>query len=253
MAVNDPLQDNNRPYPPTSNVIGVLHRLRSRNLPERIDIDYLRDAGIPEGSIHRVAFALRFLGLIKNDMPTSALRTISTSTDEEYRDILSNLVREAYREVFEIVDPAEDSPERIVNVFRRYAPASQRQRMVMFFLGMCREAGIPTLDAPRQRATNDTSTPKMVKAKVSRSTSSTTRSKGSSPFRSLSPGDEVSGIPPALAMLVRSLPSEGTPMTMARRNQWLNMAGAALAFLYPEEEPGVEVEPIDLEEADDME
>ena len=33
----------NRPYAPPSNVVTVLQRLRSINLPDRIDTDYLRD------------------------------------------------------------------------------------------------------------------------------------------------------------------------------------------------------------------
>lgn len=159
-----PISPANRPYPPPSNVIAVIQRLRSRNLPERTDVEYLRDAGVPEGSIGRVAFALRFLGVVEDDAPTPALRAIATSTDEEYRAILAGLIRDAYSEVFEVVDPATDSQDRIVNFFRRYSPASQRARMVIFFLGMCREAGIPTLDVPRQRMSSVSSGPKQARS-----------------------------------------------------------------------------------------
>jgi len=141
----------NRPYGPPSNVTLILQRLRSRNMPDQVDNEYLRDAGIPDGTINRTMFGLVFLGLVEDDGPTPALIAISTATDEEYRAILSGLVREAYREVFEVLDPAQDDQGRILNFFRRYTPGSQRSRMVMFFLAMCREAGIPTLDAPRQR------------------------------------------------------------------------------------------------------
>ena len=54
----------NRPYAPPSNVASVLQRLRSRNLPDRIDAEYLRDAAIPEGTVARTLVALRFLGLV---------------------------------------------------------------------------------------------------------------------------------------------------------------------------------------------
>jgi hypothetical protein len=162
MAMVDP--GTNRPYAPPSNVTAILKRLRSRNLPDRIDIDYLRDAGIPEGSIHRTVFALRFLGLVADEQPTGALREMARSTDEEYQGILATLVRQAYQDVFAVIDPAEDSQDRILNVFRRFTPASQRSRMVNFFLGICREAGIPTLDVPRQYSSQATPGGRMVRS-----------------------------------------------------------------------------------------
>jgi hypothetical protein len=225
--------ETNRPYTPPSNVISVLERVRSRNLPERIDLEYLRDAGIPEGTLHRTFFALRFLKLVEEagDL-TGALKAIGTSTDEEYRAILSGLIREAYAEVFNAIDPAEDSQEQILNVFRRYTPASQRKRMVIFFLGMCREAGIPALDVPRQRGMGrprgraETPTPRTKTGKASLEGGAAVRARGS--LRS-------PDIAPALEGLVRSLPAPGTPLSAERREQWVNMARATLAFVYPEE------------------
>lgn len=225
--------ETNRPYTPPSNLLSVLQRIRSRNLPETIDLEYLRDAGIPEGTVHRTFFALRFLKLIgeKGEL-TNALKAIAKSTDEEYRAILSGLVREAYAEVFNSIDPAEDSQERIVNVFRRYTPASQRSRMVILFLGMCREAGIPTLDVPRQRAmghskgTTTTSTPRTKMAKASLKETSTLRARGTV---------ESPDIAPALEGLMRSLPPPGTPLSAQRREQWVKLAEATLAFVYPDE------------------
>ena len=53
MVTDTGRDSNNRPYPPPSNVVSVLQRLRSRNLPEQIDAEFLRDANIPEGTINR--------------------------------------------------------------------------------------------------------------------------------------------------------------------------------------------------------
>lgn len=152
-----------RPYAPPSNVLAVLHRLRSRNLPERIDADYLRDVNVPDGTVARTLHALRFLRLIEGDVPTDALRAISTSTDEEYQGILAGLIRGAYTDLFTALDPSQDTQDRIVNFFRRYTPASQRERMVILFLGLCREAGIPTADVPRQRSAASSSRPKALR------------------------------------------------------------------------------------------
>ncbi len=225
--------ETNRPYTPPSNLISVLQRVRSRNLPERIDLEYLRDAGIPEGTVHRTFFALRFLKLVEESGElTDPVKAIATSTDEEYRAILSGLMREAYAEVFNAIDPAEDSQDQILNFFRRYTPASQRKRMVIFFLGMCREAGISTLDVPRQRAmgrsreTTETPRPRARTGRASLKGTGTLRGKGTV---------QSPDIAPALEGLVRSLPAPGTPLSAERREQWLNMARATLAFVYPEE------------------
>ena len=228
--VTENAPETNRPYGPPSNVISVLQRLRSRNLPGRIDAGYLQDAGVSEGTVGRTLFALRFLGLIgDNAEPTQALRAIQTSTDEEYRTILAGLIRDAYVEVFNVVDPAEDSQDRILNVFRRYTPTSQRTRMVVFFLGMCREAGIATLDVPRQRPMREPRAPREP------------RTRQAAPPASRRRADQISAGPsdihPALVGLVRSLPPEGTVLSPEKREQWLTMARGTLDFIYPSSGP----------------
>lgn len=219
----------NRPYPPPSNVISILKRLRSVNLPEQINGEYLRDAGIPEGTITRTLFALKFLNLVNEAYePTQELRSIATSTDEEYQATLSGLIKAAYKEVFSVVDPAQDTQDKILNVFRRYAPASQRSRMVIFFLGMCREAGIATLDVPRARSMEKATPLKMPLRAVKETTRTTQRE------RSVGRPPTIA-IDPALDGLIRSLPTPGTPLSQERRDQWLEMARATLKFVYPEE------------------
>ena len=141
-----------RPYAPPSNVIAVLKRARSRNLRDRIDGDFMRLAGIPDRAHNRVAVALRFLGLIdEGRRPTDTLRALAAAREDEYRDLLSARIRDAYREDFDRVDPAEDTHATIVDAFKPYEPRSQTDRMVMLFLGLCREAGIPVTEAPRER------------------------------------------------------------------------------------------------------
>lgn len=229
--VSQDKESSSRPYPPPSNVKAVLQRLRSRNLPERIDNEYLRDAGIPEGTISRTLFAMRFLGLIdEGGWLAEPLKSIHTSTDEEYQAILSGLIREAYKEVFNVVDPSQDPQDRILNVFRRYTPASQRDRMVIFFLGMCREAGITTLDVPKARMMSTAKATKQVPKRTSTKTVSAALQKEGALVRPAA----VTGIDPALEGLIRTLPEPGATLSLERRNQWIEMAEATLRFLYPE-------------------
>jgi hypothetical protein len=151
MAVVPP-PDRRRPYAAAANVVGVLARIRGRNLPDRIDNDFLRLAGVPEIVYGRVSEALRFLGLVGEDgRPTDLLRALHAAPEQEYRDALAGALREAYREDFARIDPGEDTTAQIIDQFAPYQPKSQTARMVMLFLGLCREAGIPVLEAPRER------------------------------------------------------------------------------------------------------
>lgn len=144
--------DLKRPYAPPANVIAVIRRTRQINLPDVIDNDFLRVAQISENLYGRVHDGMRFLGLVdEGGHPTDALAAISAAGEEEYRSILAGAVREAFAEDFNRVDPGQDTQAVIVDAFKRYAPRSQTKRMVMLFLGLCREAGIPVAEAPRER------------------------------------------------------------------------------------------------------
>jgi hypothetical protein len=141
-----------RPYAAPANVIGVFNRARTLNLPEIINNNFLRISGVPEGAWYKVMQALQFLGLIHEDgRPTETFDGLAGATDSRYKELLENVVREAYRAEFTVVDPGQDPQPRIVDAFRPYKPRSQTNRMVILFQGLCREAGIPVLDAPRER------------------------------------------------------------------------------------------------------
>jgi hypothetical protein len=142
-----------RPYAAPSNVISVLQRARTRNLPDTIDRDFLILSQVPEVVVGRVMEALRFLGLVGDEnRPTDDLHALAAASDEEYQTILANAIRRAYQADFDRVDPSKDAQPAILGAFRRYQPRSQTNRMVMLFLGLTREAGIPVLDAPRERS-----------------------------------------------------------------------------------------------------
>ncbi|MGH2661256.1 MAG: DUF5343 domain-containing protein [Actinomycetota bacterium] len=154
MAMNaEDLTVQSRPYAAPSNLVSIFHRVRTRNLPDVIDDEFLHLAGIPEGAGHRVLTALRFLGFIDEDgRVTDDLRSLASSTDEDYPTILEGIIRRAYAADFQRgVDPAQDTQAQIVGAFRPYQPRSQTNRMVILFLGLCREAEMPIQDAPRER------------------------------------------------------------------------------------------------------
>ena len=144
--------DHTRPYAAPSNVISVLSRARSRNLPERITTEFLRLADVPVSVYGRVMQTLRFLGMVTDDgQPTEMLRAMSAAPEAQYREFLGDAVRTTYADDFNRVDPTQDSQAKIQDAFTPYQPRSQTQRMVILFLGLCREAGISVLEAPRDR------------------------------------------------------------------------------------------------------
>jgi Family of unknown function (DUF5343) len=188
--MNGTTEPRQRPYAPPANVIAVLKRARSRNLPERIDSDFLRLAEVPEPSQRRVTVALRFLGLIdEGGRPTDTLQALAAARDDEYANLLSAAIRDAYKEDFERIDPAEDTHAKIVAAFQPYQPRSQTDRMVMLFLGLCREAGIPVMEAPRERKMKGTSGPR-----ATRSSSRTTERASAAPA---TPQRQIPSPPPA--------------------------------------------------------
>jgi hypothetical protein len=224
--VQEVQEEGKRPYAAASNVLAVLQRAQTRNLPETIDDDFFRLVEIPDVVFGRVRSALRFLDMISaNGRPTDKFHSLASATDEEYREHLAAAIREAYRDDFTRIDPAQDTQAQIVSAFRRYQPRSQTSRMVMLFLGLCREAGIPVLDAPRERS-------------MRRSLPANTRSRAR-PVPSkrdagrTSPRQSNLAFPQELAGLLNGLPDVTTGWTKDRRDKFLEAFQVVLDFVIP--------------------
>jgi hypothetical protein len=132
----------NAPYAPVKNVLDAIEVHRERGA-RPFTGDLLLRLGVPEGNIGRTIQALRLLDLIDEaGEPTTALDELRRSSSEEYRPRLEQLIRAAYHDVFQVIDPATASTDAIDDAFRLYQPGSQRGRMVTLFLGLAEEAGI---------------------------------------------------------------------------------------------------------------
>ena len=141
-----------RPYAPPANMQAFLQRIRRMNMPPKVTREILKGIGISENIVPRVLSTLRFLQLISDsDEPTDVLRGLAGSTEDEYRQLLERTIRSAYSDDFQTIDPSKDPQEVIMNAFQKYTPRSQHSRQVMLFLGLCREAGLATVDVPRRR------------------------------------------------------------------------------------------------------
>lgn len=227
-------ESRNRPYAPPSSVIEVLHRLRSRNVPQAIDSDYLRSAGFSTAIASRILQALEFLGLINEaGQPQDSLRSLARSSDQDYKQLLDGIVRNAYSEVLEVVDLTQDTQDQIVSAFRRYEPGSQHYRMAILFLGLGREAGIPVLDEPRKR--------EVQRAKARLSATGSMRARATVSRQRAAPGDADASVAPAQASAVlwgyfKRLPKPGSVFTPREREAWIEGMRGAFGLEYQEAE-----------------
>ena len=140
------------PYAPTSNVLEVIRRFRERGLPDTLSLQELERIGVPAGNAARTLATLRFLSLVDEDgRRTEAFERLGRAATGDYSTVLAEVVREAYRAIFTVVDPAKDSDIDLSDAFRHFAPQAQRERMISLFLGLCREAGIVEGGPPERR------------------------------------------------------------------------------------------------------
>jgi hypothetical protein len=132
------------PYAPIASVLAVIRRLRERSLPEVLNLLELSRVGVSEGNASRTLQALRFFGLIDDDgRRTPLFDRLGRAATAEYPQVLADILRESYAEVFRVVgDPASANEVDVNDAFRGFKPEAQRNRMVVLFIGLCREAGL---------------------------------------------------------------------------------------------------------------
>lgn len=137
------------PYGPSANTATVISKWRDHSIPEQITKEWMTKIGLSPNLFTLNLRALQFLGLVdESGYPTDAARRLRTAPSDEYHKVLEQIVRSAYKPIFEVVEPTTASRTQVDDAFRHEKPEAQRARMVAFFLGMCREAGITLQEAP---------------------------------------------------------------------------------------------------------
>ena len=131
------------PYAPPSNVISVLRKFRESGLPWPLTAESLTHIGISQGNAPRTLATLKFLGLVDDDGErTKDMDSLAKASEQEYREVLAEIVKSAYSYVFSILDPSTANDLQLNDAFRRYSPQKQRGRMVTLFIGLCKESNI---------------------------------------------------------------------------------------------------------------
>ncbi len=127
------------------NILSVIRRYRLRDFPRRFSPDDLHHVGIPFIDVDRTMHALKLLDLVAPDeTPTERFHKIqNVESEEEYRAVLEELLRDIYEPVFEATpDPAQTSDMKLRAAFREYEPPEERERMISLFRALCAEAGL---------------------------------------------------------------------------------------------------------------
>jgi len=191
--------------------------------------------GVSEGNASRTLQALKFLKLVDEEgHRTQTFDRLGRVPTSEYAEVFGEIIKEAYRDVFTIVEPAEATDVEINDAFRYYHPQAQRGRMITLFRGLCQEVGIITGGPPETR--KRTKAVITVKPSMASHTGNSRRPQietSNTPEITGMLNGNSSGIGPEYALLQGLL--EQLPLnkkwTQERRNRWLQAFTASVDFL----------------------
>ncbi len=210
------------PYAPPQAVLKVIARRRGQGSSAPLTKENVAQAGVAESLAPRTLTALRQLGLVDEwGEPSASFKTLLAAPEEEFRNRLAEVLREAYAEVFEWADPATDPPSRIREAFERATPHGQRPRMATLFYGLCKAAGI--VDAMPTRSPVR-GTPISRKGAGRRS---------SRPDAIGTLGRLRPALPAPVLGLLETLPKEGTGWTRDQRDAFLSTFAVVLDYSFP--------------------
>ena len=130
------------PYAPAHAVTKLIGHARDKGLSGVVTADTLARIGVEPSLAARTISSLKHLDLLNEDgTPSPTLEKLRVAPTAELQELAADWLRSAYKPIFTYVEPTDDV-QRIIDQFRHYEPAGQRNRMVTLFLGLCAWAGL---------------------------------------------------------------------------------------------------------------
>jgi len=242
--------DGPAPYAPASAVIDVVQQHRARGLPSPITTEVIGRAGVTDALAARVMKTLTLFDLVDGDgQETKQFSELAKAPESDFKDRFAYVLRAAYADVFQYVDPATDPVARIRDQFRHYQPRGQQERMVTLFMGLCEYVGIISADRengtePKRRAARPGNKSAAVKrAKTTKKPGETGLPRSPIPEDFQPTPPPASGQHPLIQGLLMALPPAGQVWPHRARENWTKAALANFELLYelpPEDQKGGE-------------
>jgi hypothetical protein len=138
------------PYAPTKAVLAVVERHRQVGL-KALDVQRLQNIGITEALAPRTMQALVLLDFYDDaGGVTPGFDALRKVPEHDFRPRLAALLRNAYADVLQLLDPTAASVLDVENAFRGFEPTGQLPRMVQLFTGLMAFVGIMPEGAARK-------------------------------------------------------------------------------------------------------
>jgi hypothetical protein len=134
-------------YAAVINMQKTLTAHQAGKLPRQVTIEKLIELGIASGDALRVKNTLIDLTFIDRDgYQTHLFERLATVSEEEYREILADVLHHVYTEVFDQINPATATQAQLKSAFSVYAFPKLHRKMVALFRELAQQAGLVTRD-----------------------------------------------------------------------------------------------------------
>lgn len=217
------MKDLYRPYASPDAFLRLLDKTKFLTLPQHLNSRSLLRDGHSQVTSSRLLGAMQFFSLTdESGKTTPEFGRIAKLDDQGFREALKNMIQVSYKDIFDNANPSSSTKEQIEEAFRGNEPASQHYRMMVFFLGLCRQANISVFASRRSRQA------------------------GPENRNRRGAGGASSAVePPALSnLMIRGLmlrlPKEGTSVSVERKDHWLDTMRHIFDEIYPDSEEKIE-------------
>ncbi|MGH3721529.1 MAG: DUF5343 domain-containing protein [Pseudonocardiaceae bacterium] len=132
MRVNGPAA-----YGPGKTVKDLIERFRDSGLPSTLTVESLQRVGVSESLAPRTLRSLKLLDLVdEQGKPTPQFEDLRRAPAAQFKAELVVFLKSVYSDVFELLEPANATYEKVQDAFRSFTPPGQRDRMVSLFLSL---------------------------------------------------------------------------------------------------------------------